>query len=409
MKLAIISDTHLGFALGTARERDSFDQARQALELAIQHGAEAILLPGDVFDDPIPKQEVWNEGFRLFAIPIQAPNSSVRLTKAGQSHSYSGIPLIAIHGTHELRTKDYKNALEVMQSAGFMCYIHGQTCTLEKDGEKVVVHGLGGVPEKYALTALQQWAPKPVDGAHNILMLHQSFSEFLPFGDEMTATLSLSHLPAGFDLVVNGHLHWTNELELKQGGKFLLPGSTVSTQMKQLESQRPKGFILYDTQSRTIAFVDIPVQRKMFYHKEKVQGATPNEILQKVRGLIAADVQQNKQPLAPLIRVKVVGKLASGMNASDLSFSEIEKEFSNQAILSLDKDFDSLESLKQSIEGLRSLQKNKKSIAAVGLELLEKNLSETSFDNAFDVRRIFELLAQGEIETVQQLLMEEKQ
>ena len=66
---------------------------------------------------------------------------------------------------------------------------------------------------------------------------------------------------------------------------------------------------------------------------------------------------------------------------------EIEKEFSGKLILSLDHDF-SVVSLKKKVEELRALQKTKASISSMGLELLEKNLEETNFKGAFDVRRM---------------------
>ena len=50
------------------------------------------------------------------------------------------------------------------------------------------------------------------------------------------------------------------------------------------------------------------------------------------------------------------------------------------------------------------MQKNKASISEIGLDLLEKNLAETQFSNAFDIRRIFSLLAENETEKVIELL-----
>ena len=57
----------------------------------------------------------------------------------------------------------------------------------------------------------------------------------MPFDeDESIASLSLADLPNGFDLIIDGHLHWTNEQKL-EGKRFLLTGSTIFTQMKNLE------------------------------------------------------------------------------------------------------------------------------------------------------------------------------
>ena len=44
MKLAFISDIHLGFAYGTERQEESFDNFRQAFELALKDKPDLVLL-----------------------------------------------------------------------------------------------------------------------------------------------------------------------------------------------------------------------------------------------------------------------------------------------------------------------------------------------------------------------------
>jgi hypothetical protein len=107
------------------------------------------------------------------------------------------------------------------------------------------------------------------------------------------------------------------------------------------------------------------------------------------------------------VRLKLVGSLAKGVAASDLELGKIEKEFSSQLILSLDQDFN-LAALKKKVEELRALQKDKASISTLGLDILEKKLSETRFNNAFDVRRVFSLLSDGETEKAIALLSNEE-
>ena len=58
LKVAVISDTHLGFAYGTERQEDSFINFEQAFNNAVREQPQAILLGGDIFHDRIPKQEI---------------------------------------------------------------------------------------------------------------------------------------------------------------------------------------------------------------------------------------------------------------------------------------------------------------------------------------------------------------
>ena len=57
MRIAIFSDTHIGFGKGTARNEEAFEQAKQAFELAIKEKADLILLAGDLFNEETPSQE----------------------------------------------------------------------------------------------------------------------------------------------------------------------------------------------------------------------------------------------------------------------------------------------------------------------------------------------------------------
>ena len=72
-----------------------------------------------------------------------------------------------------------------------------------------------------------------------------------------------------------------------------------------------------------------------------------------------------------------------------MDLNKVLKDFQGKAVFSVDKNFSSL-SFKKRIQELRDLHKTKKSVSALGMELLEKNLAETSFDKNFD--KITELL-----------------
>jgi len=406
LRLGIFSDTHLGFSANSKRSGDALFNARQALELLAREECDCILMAGDFFNEEIPSQEAWHDAFELLAVANSAKKSIVKISVQGREKtsefSFEGVPVIAIHGTHEHRPKGSRNALEVLQRAGALLHLHASKAIVEKGSERVCVFGLGGVPEKYAKDALKAWAPKAVEGCFNALMLHQSFTEFLPFDDEMTATLSLEDLPKGFDLVINGHLHWS--LEKKLGNSiFLLPGSTLTTQLKSSECQKPKGVFVFDTLSRSLSFSEIPEQRCSFYAKLKFDNAKPSAVLQKAEEAIAGFLESNSSALEPLIRVKCVGSLEKGFSQSDVSFAEIEKKFSAKALLSLDRSFDDND-FRKTIAELRELQAEKKSVSKLGLEILQKKLLETSFGNAFDVEKVFELLDEGKTEEVERLL-----
>jgi DNA repair exonuclease SbcCD nuclease subunit len=409
MKIAIFSDLHIGFAKGSARESEAFDQAKQAFELALKERADLILLAGDLFNEATPSQEAWLGMFRLFSVLKSEGNrgtAKIRKIKKVQSEefSFSHIPVISIAGTHEFRSKDFKNALEVLQEAGCLVFLHAAKAEFELNSEKLVVHGLSGVPEKKALDALKMWSPKPEPNASNIILLHQSIKEFLPFDDDMVASISLDDLPQGFDLVVDGHLHWASQDNLDTRN-FLVTGSTVVTQMKKLEAKKPKGIFLFETKGKKLNFLPLPDQRKFLFEKLEFKEGTQEQIKGAVEKTLASLLSNSQGK--PLIKLKLKGSLAKGLSRADIDLRQLEQKFREKAILFIDQDFEEA-GFKEKLEKLREAHLGKKSIAAMGFELLEKNLGETNFNEAFDAKRVFDLLETGDIDKVVELLAEAK-
>jgi DNA repair exonuclease SbcCD nuclease subunit len=399
MLLGIFSDSHLGFG-SDDRFEESFARFVESLDIFHSRGVDFILHAGDLFDEATPTQEVWLKTFEAFSHNSGALKEIKKHEFFGDKSAFiKGTPIIAIHGTHEHRGKDFANALDVLEKSNCLLHLHAGFVELEKSGEKVFVHGMGGVPEKSAKAVLEKYSPKPVLNAVNLLLLHQSFTEFLPFDDEAIASLSLSDLPSGFDLIIDGHLHWTNEQKI-EGKRFLLTGSAIFTQMKSLESEHEKGVFVFDTKSKTLDFVSFNNQRKLFYSKMSFDCAKPADVssacLSKVTNFLS-----NNFELKPLVRIKLAGSLAKGFSQADvvLNFSEWE----NKAIFSVSKNLVS-EEFEKKIADLKAKQLEKKSVVDLGVDVLEKNVEEAGL-KSIDSRRLFELLSLGENEKAEALLM----
>ena len=399
MKLGFFSDTHFGFAEGTEREGECFENAVEALKICFDNHVDAILVSGDVFDEALPSPETLSRSFDVFLHAFRAPKSRVKIlvqTKHGEKEfSFSGIPIVAIHGNHDCRSIGKTNILEVFSKSGMLAYLYPGKAVIEKDGEKVFVHGFSAVPEKKARDVLSLWNPVAVSECTNVLLLHQTFKEYLPFQDDAMASMSLEDLPKGFDLIVNGHLHWVDEHNLGDT-LFLLNGSTVTTQMKKLEAEKQKGVFVFDTVSKKLGFFPLPNQRKLFYFDLKFEDAKPQEVIENARqALKSCAIGDNG--LVPLARLKLSGSLSLGTSSLDVDLSEVLSEVKGRAIVSVSKNFFS-NSFKKKITDLRLAQKSKQSIASMGLEILEKNLAETDFADAFDAQEVFDLLSEDKLE-----------
>ncbi len=407
MRIAFLSDFHLGFS-NKDREGEAFALAKAALSQALKEKPDLVVLTGDLFNRDVPAQEDLLGAFLLLAQCRRAKQSGLKISVEKGSErkqaEFSGVPVISIHGTHEFRGRDFRNALEVLDSAGFLIYIHAARAIVESEKEKIVFHGLGGVPEKKAKDALLKWAPQPVKGAKNILLLHQSFREFLPFDDEMVASLSIGDLPQGFDFTVNGHLHSHAEFS-EQERTLIIPGSTIITQLKKAEAGIPKGFFIHDSLAEKTRFVELEEKRTFYYKKIRLENASQESAAEKVKEELGAILgrAETQEKMKPLVRISLQGTLAKGFSAGDIDLGAVLEKFSEKAVVSIASSF-AEEDFKVKLDELKKLQSEKKSIAEMGLGILEKNLAETEFGDAFDVRRMFRLLSEGETEKAIEIL-----
>ena len=412
IRLAVVSDTHLGFHQRN-REKEAFEQAKEAFNLALSFNPDAILMPGDFFDKEEPLIETYMEAVDLLLLPKGKSSPIKTISKESRqgvksNYSFQGIPVIAIAGTHEYRNKDSANAVQLLEKAGFLLYLHADKAVIQKDNLKVAVHGLSGLPEKMALNALKIWNPQKEHDAYNILMLHQSFKDFLPFDDEMIASLSLSDMP-DFNLILNGHFHWHSEI--KEGKKHLvIPGSTIITQTKKLESEKKKGILLIEVHesseiSPKISFHELKKQRLFLYKEIPFNEANSSFIVSESRNAVQKLLDENPSEEKPILKLVLKGSMAKGLKKSDLLLTEIAQGFEENTLLFLSNRLNQ-ESFKEKISNIADKQQKAKSIKELSSELLQKNLEKNSFGKSFDAEEMAELFAEGKTEEALKKLVE---
>jgi len=358
MKIAVFSDTHLGYA---RFESDSYSQAERAVDSASER-ADLILCAGDIFDTKIPKLETLKRAVEIF-----------RRAK---------VPVFAIYGNHERRPKDEVNPAQLLALSANFKLLHMECGVFEKDGEKVQVLGIGSVPEEYAEIAVKRAMGKftKLDNAFTILMIHQSIKELTPGGSDELTLESLEASP--FDLIVDGHIHDTT---VKLDGRFLIPGSTVMTQLKESET-KGKGYFLYDTKTRKAEFVAIS-SRPFFYENLDFKGAG----IEEVRSRVTERIKQvrNANPDA-IIAIKIDGTLKEGLSSSDLKIEESDGVFIDNRL--------NVQSLGVRLAKIRENQDAILSTKELALKELERKTAGKI--TLFDSSELFEKLVAGPEETL---------
>lgn len=383
MKIGIVSDMHIGYE---RFEEDAYSQALEALSKAVEM-SDAIIIPGDVFDRRTPHPKVIADAIKIFREVGERATLKAKVLekKGGDGKMYTRLPIIAISGTHERTTIGSENALSLLGLAGLLIDTNEATVLLEKDGEKVAVYGLGGTSEELVKQKLKEIDPKPVEGAFSIFMFHQSIYELLPFSDDF---LKYEDLPKGFDLYVDGHIHSRVEAEV-HGKPFIIPGSTVLTQLKDGE-QGKKGFVIYDTLSNKHEFVQINSREFAVLHV-KMNDATPTAVAEECESAIKKELASHKGK--PIIKLIVEGRLAHGYTGADLLLHSIAKKHSAEAVMDIDSSKLETPELELQIDDVRSGKLGGMPLKDTGMQMLSSRLKEYKYSGKIDAAKLFELLS----------------
>lgn len=403
IKIAIFSDTHFGFGKGTETENDCYEQAEEAFK--ISEGYDMILVPGDIFDSRVPRQDVLAKALNIFfqAKTISCDTELVQVKGKEQKIHHlnkTGIPTVAIAGTHERRGKDMTNPVNLLNVTGYLIGLHSETAIYRKGKETVAITGISGVPEAFAREVFKKIDPRPEEGCINILLMHQSVGKYV-YTDERSPGLDIEDLPEGFDLIVNGHIHWRNDCMIgpKKDTLFLIPGSTLTTQVRANEAGKDKGVTIYDTKTKKTEFIPLKTQRKVIYKEIECNKKSIKEIKENVIRYLS-EISKEIFTKKPVVRIKIAGKIDS--NNSRIDLSDIIAKNRDRYILSFRN---SLENSKQdkSMKLLSELMENRVSVDSMGLEIMKDYAGKAKI--SFDCRQIFELLADGRIEDAEDMLL----
>lgn len=350
MKVAFVSDTHFGYP---RFESDASIQGREAIIDAAKK-ADLLVLGGDIFDHRIPKLETILEVAKILQ------EARKLLPKA----SYPAI--LGIHGTHERRAKDALNPVSMLAQMGLMEDLHNKTIVIEKDGERLSFCGMGGIPDDLVKEAFLHLSCQPTKGAINFFVFHQTLQEFVPAPVDFLA--SINDLPAGYDYYLCGHIHARTEM---MGGKLLIPGSTVITQMKD-EERKEKGYYIIDTKAdkgKQATF--IPIKTRPFEICElNFQKAKPSEVIAKIEEEIER-LMKKEWASKPVIKVRLKGNMA--LENSDLDLSKFEND--ERAFIFIDNRLDGM-GMAAELAALKEERMSRATPLELGIAMLKERAAE---------------------------------
>ncbi|MBR9689417.1 MAG: hypothetical protein GOV01_00770 [Candidatus Altiarchaeota archaeon] len=366
MRIGFASDLHLGFGSGR-RKGDACIQAKRAMEKLLSEDVDVIVLPGDVFDTPVPRPEVLRDAAYVFQMAAKK-TSDLKLTGVGRdSPETKGIPIIAIHGNHDRRVKGDVNPMQLMDIMGYIVYLHKTGVLADDTG----FFGVGAVPESYSKKLFRDMSAKPF-GDRSFFLFHQDTVPQIPH-----ASLKWSDLPQGFTYYVNGHIH----APLLQKN-HLVVGSTVVTQMKPEENEKyvwvwDQGFEKHLIQSRPLHYLQVDAN-----------GRAPSEILVEIDDALQK-VLTEKYDETPMVRIKVTGKLKEGFKSSNFIFQN-----NHNLIVSFQKQLEGSAISEVDLKGMN--------VDELAVGVLKKMLGERGLK--MDASKLYTYLLNGDESAVWKLL-----
>jgi len=394
MQIGIFSDCHCGFKFGEERGEDSFICLEEAMDKCSD--CDLILMAGDIFDNRIPKQEVFAKTAKLLSKAQHVPSRTTLVELKNKDVAdvsplaIRGTPIVAIHGTHERRSKYLTNPIQVLEHAGLLIHLNCSTAVFEIDDKKVAVHGMSGVLEQYAKEILDDWNPQPIPDAINIFMFHQSVSPYI-YSPLDPPTLKLSDLPKGFDLYVLGHIHW-HEISNLHEGKLLVTGSTTPTNVHKIESEQQKVIFKYDG---TLRSIPLEKQRKVLYKEFPLDSSIKERMINYLSTLSV----ENK----PLIIMKVKGEITREAIVPNFNF--LEEKFGKKAIINVVKDI-SMVGVDEQVDIIRRFREETLSPKEQGLKILNSKLLSSNVD--LNIHDIFDVLIDGNVDLALKIITGEQ-
>jgi DNA repair exonuclease SbcCD nuclease subunit len=274
MRIAHVSDTHLGYMQYHLRERkeDFFKAFERVIDRVIEEGVDLLVHSGDLFESYHPDVESLS-----FAI-----SQFTRLKEAG-------IDVIAITGNHDraLR-KGTEPPHKILYQLGLLKLLDpfGE---LEVKG--VYFAGLRYLPKRFLELFREKYFSRFEERAErsgaSVFILHQAVDPFISYAGYHPDAYEIlaSQLPKGFTYYAAGHIHLFRKEEL-HGGLFSYAGSTEFRSSAEAESGR-RGFNIFNVESGKFERVEIEGLRPFLVLKTDGERAFDEfrELLEKVKSL----------------------------------------------------------------------------------------------------------------------------
>ncbi len=272
MKIAHLADLHLGYRAYhrltprgvNVREADVADAFRQAVAQLTELRPDLVLVAGDVFHTVRPSNTAIADAFRQFSL---------------LADRLPDVPIVVIAGNHDSpRSADTGNILNLFREIDGVRVVcdEGRTISLPEVETSVLCF-----PHVSLATEAQPDMEPDAGARHNVLLLHGSMEG--PRAAKKIAYISEyggAIIPEerirypDWDYVALGHHHTATELE----PNVWYAGGLERTSANIWAEKEEKGFLVYDTASKTAEFHAVDTRTMVDLPKISAEGMGAEEL-----------------------------------------------------------------------------------------------------------------------------------
>lgn len=318
LKLLHIGDAHLGKRQGgyIERSRDYQRVFAAAVDIALKNSVDAVIIPGDLFDNATPPAEE--------VVFVQSQIDTL---------AQAGIACVGIDGNHDSADGNWLKA----------CGIHNLEDGAWNIGGKGVISGMHHVPgSQFYAAAANRLMQRPCD----VFVIHQTLSEAVGFGGEIEAKVLgelLSNYGVKYLAMGDIHDYWAGVFS---GVTMAYPGSLDNTS----SADKPNKRVILATVGEQVHLQDVSLPVRMVRHfdiltEEALQGFDL-ELERHPEALyfidVAGSIPQGLQRLqSKLKKADVMGRVRIYQTAAERTEekrarSEVKKWEKNESIKAVD-------------------------------------------------------------------------
>ena len=327
-KFAHMADVHIG-AHDDKRlielEKEAF---YESIDICVRKKVDFIIIAGDFFDDPIPKNEIVKNVILKLRELKEKSNIPVYVLYGSHDYIRGGTSMIDLLDAAGLIVKisDYKNIKEDNQGKKILNIIKD-----DKTGTKLVgISARKNGAEKEYFEKLNVEYLEKQDG-FKIFVFHSGIQELLEHAPFAKECVPIEWFPKGFNYYAGGHIHQNKEeynMKAKGYENIIIPGPLFigwgSRDYEDVSNGEKRGFYIVSCEENKVMENGIE-----FIKTDKLQGKhmpfnVTRRSAEQANDEIIEEINNLKVEDDTLITVRISGELSSG-KPSDIDDWEFQK------------------------------------------------------------------------------------